>query len=63
MKFKTEYPSVLNILKPHTYFVSPMWAEVKFFPNLNAADKFEFEVNIEFYMRLHAHMLHLLSFI
>merc|ERR1719414_1195270 len=44
MKFKTEYPSVLNILKPHTYFVSPMWAEVKFFPNLNAADKYEFEM-------------------
>merc|ERR1712142_1407894 len=26
-----------------TLFMSPMWAELQFFPNLNAADKFEFE--------------------
>merc|ERR1712004_876024 len=44
MQIFTDYPSVLNLLKPHTFFVSPMWAEFKFIPTRGAADKFEFEI-------------------
>merc|ERR1712012_479933 len=44
IQFRCEYPSVINVLKPHTYFVSPMWAQLNFFPHHESADKYEFEL-------------------